>query len=151
MQILNISYNDPAVRRVVDTVCGLPYSLWHSLRMGGTGSPRLELRDGLHALLATLDRDEDRRFCSLEMRTAGVVVRFRSRLETLCIPLGWKDLEAIDLETPTTSSMALLCIREHNGERLVLAVRCEQVGAVRQLLARHVPAILNQSLKRGVA
>lgn len=85
----NISYNDASVRAKVEAICGGPLPFWKTLRTGGTGSPRLILNDGPEALLALIDRAEDRRFVQIEIRENGLLVRIRQRLETIGIPLSW--------------------------------------------------------------
>lgn len=140
MQLLNISYNDPSVKRAVEAACGRPFGFWAGVRRGGVGSARFRLIDGPAALLEAIDREEDRGYCSLEVRPAGMLIRFRSRLETLAVPIGYPALAEVVLGSPGTGRGAPLRIALASGERLLFAVHREQWGALRRLLAGALPA-----------
>ncbi len=139
VELFNISYNDPRVRRAVDGICGKPYGFWEGVRRGGTGSCRFLLLDGPEAILSRIDRAEDRRFCSLEVRTSGVLIRLKDRLETLAVPLGWTAPMRVVLGSPAPDGLAPLTVLDANGARLVFGVRREQWGSMDRLLRRSLP------------
>ncbi len=140
MELFNISYNDPRVRRVVEGICGRPYGFWEGVRRGGTGSYRFQLLDAPASILARIDRLEDRHFCSLEVRPGGLLVRLKDRLETLAVPFAWADLQRVQLGSPGGERLAPLQFVRTTGERLVFGVRREQWGSMDRLLRRSLPA-----------
>lgn len=139
MLILNISYNDPRVKRALEAECGPPFGFWQGVRRGGVGSPRFELVDAPAALLEAVDRPDDRGFCSLEMRPRGLVVRFRSRLETLAVPAGWAPAPQVELGSPGAGLHAPLRLTLACGERLHFRLRREHWGTVNGLFRRLAP------------
>ncbi|MDG2109332.1 MAG: hypothetical protein P8J71_05245 [Flavobacteriaceae bacterium] len=86
--LLNISYNDKEVKRKIEKTVGKPFSLQKRWKLGGIGSPKL-LIDSCSldiSNLLILDKNIDQ--CNIELRPKGIIVRFRSLLETygLIIP-----------------------------------------------------------------
>lgn len=140
MQLLNISYNDPRVKRALEAVCGPPFGFWQGIRRGGTGSGRFRLEQGPAALLEAVDRADDRGYCSLEVRPGGLVIRFRSRLETLAIPIAGQDLREAVLGSPGGTTRAPLLIALRSGEQLLFSIHREQWGALHRLLRDALPA-----------
>lgn len=140
MELFNISYNDPKVRRAVEGICGRPYSFWEGVRLGGTGSYRFQLLDAPASILARIDRAEDRRFCSMEVRPGGLLIRLKDRLETLAVPFAWTDLVRVQLGSPGSDRLSPLQIVRASGDRLVFGVGREQWGSMDRLLRRSLPA-----------
>jgi hypothetical protein len=132
----NISYNDASVRAKVDAICGKPLPFWKTLRMGGTGSPRLILNDGPAALLALIDRAEDRRFAQIEIRANGLLVRVRQRLETIGIPLSWAMVHEMVLTPTSVAADPGLHVVMKSGAGLVFAVHTSLWGALRDWHAK---------------
>ena len=149
MQCFNISYNDPGIRRQVDALCGLPYGLWKRIRMGGTGSPRMLLLDMPQELHAMIHREEDLGSFSLELRTKGLLLRGRSILETLGIPLPWSLLQGVVLGSPATGTHAPLLLLTVEGHHILLAVHREHWGAVQRLVALHAPSGIFRTVAKG--
>ncbi len=140
MRIFNVSYNDPKVERAVNSICGEAFGFWASIRMGGTGSQRFQLMDGPAELLELVDRMEDRRFASLELRTGGLLFRFRNRLEALAVPLAWNTLAEVRLGTTGASSTVDLRVRSKQGGQLHFRMNREQHTALDRLLRKALPA-----------
>lgn len=140
MRWFNISYNDPVVRRAFEAICGRPFGFWQSIRRGGTGSYRFELWGGPQALLQQIDRPEDRRFCSLEVRSKGLVINLRDRLEHLAVPLAWSDVAQVELGSPGAGPRAPMRIAHANGEALLFGVGREHWGAMDRMLRAALPA-----------
>lgn len=87
--LLNVSYNDPKTKTKIDTAVGKPFSLAERITRKGIGSPGLHITSAsleIHNLLV-LDNNQNR--CNIEMRPGGIIVGFRSLLESyaLVIPL----------------------------------------------------------------
>lgn len=86
--LLNVSYSDKNISRKIDEAVGKPYTLKERLALNGIGSPKLHIVQAspeIHNLLL-LDNNLDT--CNIEIRPKGIIVRFRSLLETygLIIP-----------------------------------------------------------------
>jgi hypothetical protein len=140
MRIFNVSYNDPKVERAVNGICGEAYGFWTSIRMGGTGSQRFELIDGPVELLEQVDRMEDRRFSSVELRQSGLLFRFRNRLEALAAPLAWSTIAEVKLSTVGTTTSVDLHVRTKQGAHLHFRMAREQHAALDRLLRKGLPA-----------
>ena len=86
--LLNVSYNDNAIIEKIDAEVGKPFSLKERWSMGGIGSSKLFITQtslNIHNLLVL---DQNLNTCNVELRPKGIIVRFRSLLETygLVIP-----------------------------------------------------------------
>ena len=86
--LLNISYNDPKQKKEIDDIVGKPFSLQNRLKMRGIGSGKLVISSASIEIHNLLILDNNINTCSIEMRPMGVIVHFRSLLETygLVIP-----------------------------------------------------------------
>jgi len=59
-----------------------------------------------------VDREEARGYCSLGVRPRRLVIRFRSRLETLAIPIALEDLRETLLGSPGGGQRAGVYLNE---------------------------------------
>ena len=86
--LLNISYNDPKQKKEIDNIVGKPFSLQNRWKMGGIGSGKLVISSSSVEIHNLLILDNNINTCNIEIRPMGVIVRFRSLLETygLIIP-----------------------------------------------------------------
>ena len=86
--LLNISYNDPTVKRQIEKAVGRPFSLKQRWKLGGIGSQKLMINSASIDIHNLLILDNNLKFCNLELRPLGIIVHFRSLLETygLIIP-----------------------------------------------------------------
>lgn len=139
MEWLNITYNDPTIKRKVEALCGRPIGLLEAIRRGGAGSPRMVLVEADHGLMEPFDREEDRRFISMEVRTEGILLRCRSRLETLGLPLGDRTLRELVLEAPGGRPHAELNILLSSGAGLRLHLSSEHWGSLSKMLRKALP------------
>ncbi|XLS28451.1 hypothetical protein ACJD0Z_14735 [Flavobacteriaceae bacterium M23B6Z8] len=90
--LLNISYNEPDVTKKINAEVGKPFTIRERLRFGGVGSPKLHITTSsidIHNLLV-LDNNADT--CNIEMRPKGIIVRFRSLLETFALVIPFYKL-----------------------------------------------------------
>lgn len=87
--LVNVSYNNKEITRKVDAKVGKPFTLKERWAMGGIGSPRLFITETSIEIRNLLILDNNRNQCNVELRPKGIIVRFRSLLETfaLVIPL----------------------------------------------------------------
>ena len=86
--LVNISYNEPKIKRAIEEEVGKPFSLRERWSMGGIGSGKLFITEtsiDIHNLLVL---DQNINQCNVELRPKGIIVHFRSLLETygLVIP-----------------------------------------------------------------
>lgn len=86
--LLNISYNDPTVKRQIEKAVGRPFSLKQRWKLGGIGSQKLKINSASIDIHNLLILDNNLKSCNLELRPLGIIVHFRSLLETygLIIP-----------------------------------------------------------------
>ena len=86
--LLNVSYNDKKIKEKIDAEVGKPFTLKKRFAMGGIGSPKLYITETSLEIQNLLILDNNLNTCNIEMRPKGIIVRFRSLLETygLIIP-----------------------------------------------------------------
>ena len=86
--LLNVSYTDKKITEKVDSEVGKPFTLKERFAMGGIGSPKLHITETSLEIQNLLILDNNLNTCNIEMRPKGIIVRFRSLLETygLVIP-----------------------------------------------------------------
>ncbi len=90
--LLNVSYNNKEITRKIDAEVGKPFTLKERWAMGGIGSPKLFITETsleIHNLLI-LDNNLDS--CNIEIRPKGIIVRFRSLLETFALVIPFYKL-----------------------------------------------------------
>lgn len=86
--LVNVSYNNPELRRKIDELVGKPFTLRERWELKGIGSPKLIIAGSSIEIHNLLVLDNNRDSCNIELRPKGIIVRFRSLLETygLIIP-----------------------------------------------------------------
>ncbi|WP_435623221.1 hypothetical protein [Flagellimonas sp.] len=86
--LLNVSYTDKKITEKIDAEVGKPFTLKERFAMGGIGSPKLHITETSLEIQNLLILDNNLNTCNIEMRPKGIIVRFRSLLETygLVIP-----------------------------------------------------------------
>ena len=90
--LVNVSYNNKEITRKVDTEVGKPFTLKERWAMGGIGSPRLFITETSIEIRNLLLLDNNRDQCNVEMRPKGIIVRFRSLLETFALVIPYYKL-----------------------------------------------------------
>ncbi len=88
MMLLNVSYSDKNITKKIDEAVGKPFPLRERFAMGGIGSPKLFITEASTEIHSLLILDNNLNTCNIELRPKGIIVRFRSLLETfgLVIP-----------------------------------------------------------------
>lgn len=87
--LVNDSYNHKEVNRKILEAVGMPYSIWTRIKMRGIGSPRTTIIDASVEINLLLDLDNNANWCFIELRPKGIIVRFRSLLETYALVIPW--------------------------------------------------------------
>lgn len=90
--LVNVSYNDKEVTRKVDQTVGKPFPLKERWAMGGIGSPKLFITDTSVEIGNLLLLDNNLDCCNVELRPKGIIVRFRSLLETFALVIPYYKL-----------------------------------------------------------
>ena len=98
MKIKNISYNDKKVKSEVAKLVGEPFSLLERFKMGGIGSPRFRIIRASAPVEALLAVDNRRWQCNIELRPSGILLSFRSRLETYAWVVPYRSLSLFKSE-----------------------------------------------------
>lgn len=86
--LLNVSYSDKNITQKIDGAVGKPFTLKERFAMDGIGSPKLNIAKASVEINNLLILDNNLNTCNIEIRPKGIIVRFRSLLETygLIIP-----------------------------------------------------------------
>ncbi|MEO1012885.1 MAG: hypothetical protein AAFX53_16420 [Bacteroidota bacterium] len=90
--LLNVSYTDKKISEKIDGEVGGPFTLKERWAMGGIGSPRLFITETSMEIRNLLILDNNRDQCNIEMRPKGIIVRFRSLLETFALVVPYYKL-----------------------------------------------------------
>lgn len=90
--LLNVSYDDPKIKEKIDMAVGKPFSLKERLVKGGIGSPKLVINQSSIDIHNLLVLDNNLNTCNLELRPKGIIVRFRSLLETYAMVIPYYKL-----------------------------------------------------------
>ncbi|MEL6919179.1 MAG: hypothetical protein AAFO99_15795 [Bacteroidota bacterium] len=90
--LVNISYNNKEITRKVDTEVGKPFKLKERWAMGGIGSPKLFITEASAEIRNLLLLDNNLDSCNIEIRPKGIIVRFRSLLETYALVIPYYKL-----------------------------------------------------------
>jgi hypothetical protein len=86
--LANVSYNNKTQRESINTLVGKPFTLINRLKLGGVGSPKLHVVSSSKEIDSLFVLDHNDNTCNIELRPNGIILRFRSLLETygLIIP-----------------------------------------------------------------
>lgn len=90
--LLNVSYNDKKITSKIDNEVGKPFTLKERFKLGGIGSPKLFIKETSVEIQNLLLLDNNRNSCNIEMRPKGIIVRFRSLLETYALIIPYYKL-----------------------------------------------------------
>ena len=86
--IKNLSYNSKKNNTLLLELVGRPFSFIERLKLGGIGSNKLVIADASKEIVELLRMDNNLNYCNIEIRKNGIIIRFKSLLETygLIIP-----------------------------------------------------------------
>ncbi|MDX1362557.1 hypothetical protein [Arenibacter latericius] len=97
--LLNVSYNNKEVFKKIEEEVGKSFSIKERFALDGIGSPKLFILDSSPHIQNLLILDNNTNSCNIELRPKGIIIRFRSLLETfgLIIPYHKLSLNKTDL------------------------------------------------------
>ena len=90
--LVNVSYNNSELTRQIDEEVGKPFTLRERWRLNGIGSPKLFITETSVQIRNLLLLDNNLNSCNVEMRPKGIIVRFRSLLETYALVIPYYKL-----------------------------------------------------------
>ncbi len=90
--LVNVSYNNKEITRKVDEEVGKPFTLKERFALKGIGSPKLFIIESSSGIRDLLLLDNNLDSCNIEMRPKGIIVRFRSLLETFALVIPYYKL-----------------------------------------------------------
>lgn len=80
--IRETTYRLKEIKQEINAIVGKSMSILKRLKMGGNGSQRLIIVEAFKELEELINVDNKSKFCNLEIRENGIILHFRSRLET---------------------------------------------------------------------
>lgn len=101
--IRNTTYNVREVKEAILDDVGKPFSVFRRIRMGGNGSQRYVIVEAFDGLDMMLSPDHGTRFCNIELREKGIILHFRSRLETYAWTVPYRLLSLFKSDDNTIS------------------------------------------------
>jgi hypothetical protein len=90
--LVNVSYNNKEITKKVDQEVGQPFNLKERWAMGGIGSPKLFITEASIEIRNLLILDNNLDSCNIELRPKGIILRFRSLLETFALVIPFYKL-----------------------------------------------------------
>tara|TARA_R110000751_G_scaffold36194_8_gene88696 strand:- start:105 stop:536 length:432 start_codon:yes stop_codon:yes gene_type:complete len=90
--LLNVSYNNPEVKRKIINEVGPPFTIRERLKMRGIGSSKLFITSTSIEIHNLLILDSYLNTCNIEMRPKGIIVGFRSLLESYALIIPYYKL-----------------------------------------------------------
>jgi hypothetical protein len=90
--LVNVSYNNKETTRKIEEAVGKPFTLKERWAMGGIGSPKLIITETSLEINNLLILDNNLNSCNIEMRPNGIIVGFRSLLESFALVIPYYKL-----------------------------------------------------------
>ena len=112
--IYNISYKDNKQIELINNSVGKPYSLVSRIKLGGVGSPKYYIKSSDKKIDSLLILDNNDNTCNIEMRPKGIIIRFRSLLETFALVIPYFKLSIFK---PTGDTYSI-----HSGENKIIII-----------------------------
>jgi hypothetical protein len=88
----NVSYNNPKIDREISKEVGTVLTLKERWKLKGSGSPKLFINSCSIQIHNLMVLDNNANSCNVEIREKGIVLRFRSLLETYALPIPFYKL-----------------------------------------------------------
>lgn len=91
--LVNISYHDGELEKMVQEEVGKALTLKERFRLGGSGSPRLMITKASYQIQNILALDNNLNVCNIELRKRGIIIRFRALLDTYALIIPFHKLK----------------------------------------------------------
>jgi hypothetical protein len=101
--VWNTSHSDSRIERQISALVGESFSILQRFERRGIGSPKLEILQASTELYNILAVNQDRLRCSIELRPKGVIIHFKSRLDTYALPIPYHKLSVYKGESNSYS------------------------------------------------
>ena len=135
MKVFNLSYNDKERLAEVYAITGKPYGLIRSLRRGGSGSVRGILQEAPLEIMKLFEGFSYQKYCNIQEMTNGIIVGFRSRLESYGIPMGFYEIARIDiLESKEQDGKVVLEIENRQREIIKIMYSQFESNSIRKFI-----------------
>lgn len=116
----NVTYKSPDLDRRISEMVGRPFDYWTRLRLGGIGSPKLRIIDSSNSVKKLLELDNNLDTCNVEFRPSGIILRFRSLLETYAWVVPFNRLSVARQGNNYVLQDGVHLVRIGSGERSVV-------------------------------
>lgn len=90
--LVNVSYNNKQITQKIDAAVGKPFSLAERFKRKGIGSTKLIINETSVQIHNLLILDNNRNQCNIELRPNGIIVGFRSLLESYALVIPYYKL-----------------------------------------------------------
>ncbi|MBL6648820.1 MAG: hypothetical protein ISP56_00975 [Flavobacteriaceae bacterium] len=89
----NVSYNDDKTISEINDFVGKPFSIFERIKLGGIGSSKLLITKTDSIINNLLELDHNINYCNIEIRPKGIIIRFRSLLDTYALIIPYFKLK----------------------------------------------------------
>ncbi|TQD34866.1 hypothetical protein [Haloflavibacter putidus] len=90
--LVNVSYNKPKLKNEINEAVGKAFSFKERLKLNGIGSGKLFITSSSISIHNLLILDSYLNTCGIELRPDGIIVSFRSLLETYALVIPYYKL-----------------------------------------------------------
>lgn len=90
--LVNVSYKDRKLTDRINETVGKPFNLRERWKYKGIGSPKLQITSCSMDIHNLLILDQNLNTCNIELRPRGIILRFRSILETFALVIPYYKL-----------------------------------------------------------
>lgn len=89
----NVSYNNSKIKSEINDVLGNPFTIFERIKLRGVGSPKYIISQTDSIITNLLHLDNNTNQCNIELRPKGIIVSFRSLLETYALIIPFYKLK----------------------------------------------------------
>jgi len=95
----NISYNDYQISNEIEMLVGKQFTILERIKMKGIGSSNLLIQYSNEKIENLLNLDKNLNKCNIEIRPKGIIIRFKSLLETYALIIPYYKLKVFKGES----------------------------------------------------
>ena len=89
----NVSYNNSIIKSEINDLLGKPFTIFERIKLGGVGSPKYFILQTDIKITNLLNLDNNTNQCNIELRPKGIIISFRSLLETYALIVPYYKLK----------------------------------------------------------